>query len=250
LLNVTFLVTSQVFYFHQKNERKSMKKTFFSLLFFTWSFALLAQDDTGFKLGFKIGTPIAFNSVKSTENGIDASTNGSSLRFMAGPIADIVWTERYALTTGILFTTKQANYAASISGLGGAGNLSEKYGLQYIQIPVGLKLFTDELFENGKGFVNFGVQPELLVGSNRKSGNYTDSQGRSASLIKKFSPLDFGMFIGVGVEYKIGNNPVFGGIGYQRSFINVVSKYDDSTIIRDFLSIKQNLFTIEVGVKL
>ncbi|GAB4135196.1 MAG: hypothetical protein OHK0045_25830 [Raineya sp.] len=227
-----------------------MKKITLSLLFFTWSFILLAQDDTGFKLGFKIGTPIAFNSVKSTENGIDATSNGSSLRFMAGPIADIVWTERYALTTGILFTTKQANYAASLFGLGGLGNLSEKYGLQYIQIPVGLKLFTDELFENGKGYVNFGVQPEILVGSNRKSGNYIDDQGRSASFIKKFSPLDFGMFIGVGVEYKMGNNPIFAGIGYQRSFINVVNKVDDEPDNVNFLSIKQNLITIEVGIKL
>ncbi len=235
-----------------------MKKTFLSLLFFACSFALFAQDDdTGFKLGFKIGTPIGFNSVKSTENGIDATTNGSSLRFMAGPIADIVWTERYALTTGILFTTKQANYAASnvvFKDENGnnrpAGNINEKYGLQYIQIPIGLKLFTDELFENGKGFVNFGVQPELLVGNSRKQGNYQDAQNRSASMVKKFSPIDFGMFIGFGVEYKMGNNPIFAGIGYQRSFINVVNNLDADTRINNFLSIKQNLFTIELGIKL
>lgn len=235
-----------------------MKKISLSLLFFAWSFALLAQDDdTGFKLGFKIGMPIGFNSVKSTLNGTDATTNGSSLRFMAGPIADIVWTERYALTTGILFTTKQANYAASnvvLKDENGnnrpVGNINEKYGLQYIQIPIGLKLFTDELFENGKGYVNFGVQPEVLVGNSRKSGNYLDAQGRSASFIRKFNPIDFGMFIGVGVEYKIGNNPIFGGIGYQRSFINAVNEIDGDANIPNFLSIKQNLFTIEVGIKL
>lgn len=232
----------------------SMKKISLLFLFFVWSFALLAQDDdTGFKLGFKIGTPIGFNSVKATENGVDASTNGSSLRFMVGPIADIVWTERYALTTGILFTTKQANHASVIPIVDGNGNsldlnVAEKYGLQYIQIPVGLKLFTDELFENGKGFVSFGVQPEVLVGNSRKSGNYLDAQGRSASFIKKFNPIDFGMFIGVGVEYKIGNNPIFGGIGYQRSFINVVNELDIQG--PKVLSIKQNLLTIEVGVKL
>jgi hypothetical protein len=230
-----------------------MKKTFLSLLFLSWGFALFAQDDTGFKLGFKIGTPIAFNSVKPTENGVEASSNGSSLRFMAGPIADIVWTERYALTTGILFTTKQANHASKVPVFDGNSNnsttlnIAEKYGLQYIQVPVGLKLFTDELFENGKGFVNFGVQPEVLVGNSRKSGNYTDLQNRSASFIKKFNPIDFGMFIGVGVEYKIGNNPIFGGIGYQRSFINVVNELDRGNNV---LSIKQNLFTIEVGIKL
>lgn len=231
-----------------------MKKIFLSLLFFVWSFALLAQDDdTGFKLGFKIGTPIGFNSVKSLENGVEASTNGSSLRFMAGPIADIVWTERYALTTGVLFTTKQANYAAVIPVIDGNGNstnknVAEKYGLQYIQIPVGLKLFTDELFPEGKGYVNFGVQPEFMVGNSRKSGNHLDGQGRSASFIKKFNPIDFGMFIGFGVEYKLGNNPIFGGIGYQRSFINVVNELDIQG--PKLLSIKQNLFTIEVGIKL
>mgnify|MGYP005850701837 CR=1 FL=1 len=225
-----------------------MKKISLSLLFFAWSFALLAQDDdTGFKLGFKIGTPIGFNSVKSTENGTDASTNGSSLRFMIGPIADIVWTERYAFTTGILFTTKQANYAFTETATLYRRNVSEKYGLQYIQIPVGLKLFTDELFENGKGYVNFGIQPEVLVGSNRKSGNYSP-RGGSASFIKKFSPLDLGMFVGFGVEYKMGNNPIFAGIGYQRSFINVANTYDDPDF--DALSIKQNLFTIELGIKL
>jgi hypothetical protein len=223
-----------------------MRKITLSFVFALISLATFAQDNTGFKLGFKIGTPIAFNSVKSTENGIDAESNGSSLRFMAGPIADIVWTERYALTTGILFTTKQANYKArdQVSG----ATLNEKYGLQYIQIPVGLKLFTDELFTNGKGYVNFGVQPEILVGNNRKSGNYQDTQGRSASYIKKFNPIDFGMFIGAGVEYQLGNNPVFAGIGYQRSFINTVNELDAG--VTNFLSIKQNLFVIEFGIKL
>jgi hypothetical protein len=226
-----------------------MRKITLSFVFALISLATFAQDNTGFKLGFKIGTPIAFNSVKSTENGIDASTNGSSLRFMAGPIADIVWTERYALTTGILFTTKQANYKATYTNANGAlMNVNEKYGLQYIQIPVGLKLFTDELFTNGKGYVNFGVQPEILVGNNRKSGNYQDTQGRSASFIKKFNPIDFGMFIGAGVEYQLGNNPVFAGIGYQRSFINTVNELDGG--VTNFLSIKQNLFVIEVGIKL
>lgn len=224
-----------------------MKKLSLSLLFVVLAFNLFAQDDTGFKLGLKMGLPIGFNSVKSTENGIEASPNGSSLRFTIGPIADVVWTERYAFTMGLLFTTKQANYKAQVTGLPAV--LEEKYGLQYIQLPVGLKLFTDELFPSGKGFVNFGVQPEVLVGSKRKSGNYVDDQGRSASYITKFSPLDFGMFIGIGVEYKIGNNPIFAGINYQRSFINVVNK-EDAGAGNSFLSIKQNLISFEVGVKL
>lgn len=224
-----------------------MKKLSLSLLFFVFTFSVFAQDDTGFKLGMKVGLPIGFNSVKSTENGLEATPNGSSLRFTIGPIADVVWTERYAFTMGLLFTTKQANYKAQATGV--PVTLEEKYGLQYIQLPVGLKLFTDELFTNGKGFVNFGVQPEVLVGSKRKSGNYVDDQGRSASYITKFSPLDFGMFVGVGVEYKIGNNPIFAGINYQRSFINVVNKEDSGTA-PGFLSIKQNLISFEVGVKL
>lgn len=223
-----------------------MKRLSLSMLFLIFVFSAFAQDDTGFKLGLKMGLPIGFNSVKSTENGIDASPNGASLRFTIGPIADIVWTERYAFTMGVLFTTKQANYKANFIIL---PPLEEKYGLQYIQLPVGLKLFSDELFTNAKGFVNFGVQPEVLVGSKRKSGNYTDNNNRPASYITKFSPLDFGMFIGIGVEYKIGNNPIFAGINYQRSFINVVNKEDNDNG-PTFLSIKQNLISFEVGVKL
>lgn len=226
-----------------------MKRVSLSLLFLIFVSSAFAQDDTGFKLGLKMGLPIGFNSVKSTENGIDASPNGASLRFTIGPIADVVWTERYAFTMGVLFTTKQANYKVNFVTTPSLSLSEEKYGLQYIQLPVGLKLFSDELFENGKGFVNFGVQPEVLVGSKRKSGDYTDNNNRPASYITKFSPLDFGMFIGVGVEYKIGNNPIFAGINYQRSFINVVNK-EDSGSRPSFLSIKQNLISFEVGVKL
>ncbi len=226
-----------------------MKRVSLSLLFLIFVSSAFAQDDTGFKLGLKMGLPIGFNSVKSTENGIDASPNGASLRFTIGPIADVVWTERYAFTMGVLFTTKQANYKVNFVTTPSLSLSEEKYGLQYIQLPVGLKLFSDELFENGKGFVNFGVQPEVLVGSKRKSGNYIDNNNRPASYITKFSPLDFGMFIGVGVEYKIGNNPIFAGINYQRSFINVVNK-EDSDSRPSFLSIKQNLISFEVGVKL
>lgn len=221
-----------------------MKKFSLSIVFTLASFAMVAQD-TGFKLGFKLGFPVGFNSVKSTENGFEAGNNGSSLRFMAGPIADIIWTERYALTTGLLFTTKQANFTGK--DIATSNTISEKYGLQYIQIPVGLKLFTDELFPQGKGYVNFGVQPEILVGSNRKSGNYRNSNNLPASFIKRFNPIDFGMFIGAGIEYQMGNNPLFAGIGYQRSFINAVGSVESGS---NFLSIKQNLFVIEFGIKL
>lgn len=216
-----------------------MKKTLF-ILFLVAFVSTISAQDTGFKLGFKAGLPLSFNAVKSTDAGIETQTNGASLHFMGGVIADVMWTERYAFTTGILFTGKQANFSIENS-------VSEKHNLQYVQIPVGLKLFTEDIFDKGRMYFNFGLQPEILVGNTKKEGNFTIN-GVKSDIVKKFSPLDFGMFLGFGLEYQKGSTPLFLGLGYQRSFLNVVSEMNTNP--DNFLSIKQNLVVLELGIKL
>jgi hypothetical protein len=218
---------------------KKLSRKIFTVAFLSLFATIGMAQDTGFRLGFKLMPAIATNGVKSDDKNFQVNTNGSALRMGFGPIADIVLTERYAITTGILFAGKRVGHKTTVLG----ATLEEAYSLQYIQIPIGLKLYTGELIPQGKGYIQFGLQPEIKVGDKRISTNATGSD----NFVDKWNPIDISAFFGLGMEFDFGNLTGFAGLGFQKGFINTVNSNITGT---NFLSMKTNLVTLEVGVKL
>ena len=217
-----------------------MKKNLFIL-----AFCLLATSSSyaQFTLGFKVGLGVASNRVDSKTTGRDFSSDGSSARIIIGGIADIQFAEKYAFSTGILYATKQANFKTSISGSNIVG--AESWGLQYIQIPLTVKLFTSEVFPNAKVYIQAGPQIEILVGKKNKESDF--KIGINEPMVSSFNPIDVSVTASAGIEYTIGENILFGGLNFQTGFINTINKTNFNNV--DFTS-KNTLFSLEVGIKL
>lgn len=208
-------------------------------------FAATAQDSK-FKLGLRLAPNIALSRVvdKDSKDGADFSSNGAGLRFSAGLTGDFYFGKNYAFMTGLWYTVKRAGLKS--------GNVKIVQNTQYVQVPVAIKLYTNEISTDMKLYFVLGGTLGVKIAEKRKSAeNVPDSV-----LTKEgdaFSALDIGLLLGAGVEYQMGENTLlFGGITYNRGLINAMSKkgfIDSGEKSSNFYTINTNLIGLEVGIK-
>ena len=182
------------------------------------------------KLGLKLAPVIASNRV--TNDAQDVDDDGSALKLSVGLVVDKPLSEAYFLSTGLIYVPKQSAFRTDSA-------TSEEYTLQYLQIPVTLKLFTNEVAPDFKVFFQVGGAIELKVFDEPKQPDF--------EVIEKFNPADFSVILGSGVEYRAGiNTTIFAGISYQRGLSNTVS---ETIAGADDLQIRNTIVSIDLGVK-
>jgi hypothetical protein len=201
-----------------------MKKLFFSALFLFSVCVAEAQV----RFGFKAAPNISFNRVESEADNTDFDTNGVGLRFQLGPIFDFEFKENHYFSTGIIFTSKRSTFVADSMNT----SYTENYNPQYLQVPITLKLFTEEIGLDKKIYFQFGGTVDFM----------TNSEGEEENIVQSFKFFDLNSLLAIGLEYGIGiNTKIFGGIVYQRGLLNVINDnlYGDSFKLRnDFVGLE------------
>lgn len=203
-----------------------MKKFLFLLLIIVAS-TVQAQVKLGLKLAPVISANRAVNDTQTVKN------NGSQMKFSIGLIADKTLSDTYFLSSGLIYLPKRAAFRAS------GNTIKEEYKLQYLQIPLTLKLFTNEIAPDLKGYLQVGSGLEIKVFDEKTDPSFT--------IIKNFTPVDIPVILGAGIEFRAGiNTTLFGGFSYQRGLVNVVS---ETTAGSDDLQIRNTILSIDLGVK-
>lgn len=206
---------------------KLLTPIFIGLLLLT-SPAAFAQFD----LGLKFMPNMSFNRVQDIEddNDLVADNSGIGIRYGIGAVADIRFGENYALSTGLNFVVKRAGVNYDYQP--GNTNATEPYepfsngelvhNLQYVQIPLGIKLYTNEIMTDIQLYFNVAGTIDIKVAENMiksPSAAYEDAYGEH----NHYRPLDFGGILAVGGEMALGSNTkVFGGLYYNRNFLNIM----------------------------
>jgi len=126
--------------------------------------------------------------------------------------------------------------------------------LQYLQIPVALKLFTNEVAPDVKLYFVVGGTAGIKI--QEKKISYKDETNLfiEPALGKGYSFGDVGLLLGAGAEYRLGESTtLFGGLSYNRGLINVPSakgplvwNNKDASGLYD-LSLNQ--ISLEMGIK-
>ncbi|ELR69282.1 hypothetical protein C900_05166 [Fulvivirga imtechensis AK7] len=199
---------------------------------------LLASSSIGFaqfKLGFKFSPTISTNRIDSDSGEASFSSDGAGLRFTAGLIADYPLTENYYFSSGILLASKRGAFKAKTA----TTTTTEEYALQYIQVPVTLKLFTNEVSLDKRIYFQVGGTIEFNVKEEPRKDSYV--------FVEDFRLFDTSLLVGVGLEYKVGvNTIVFGGFTYSRGLLNTIDKHlplDEDVIL------KNDYIGLDLGVK-
>ncbi len=224
-----------------------MKKIVAIALFFSlWLNAGWAQD--GFRFGFQASP--SFTWLNTNDNQING--NGTNLGLKLGVTGENYFQDQYALTFGLGFAFNAGGTLKHTQGgdfWGGSelNNVDEyhrlpndvnlKYSLQYIEIPVGFKMRTQEF-----GYLRFFAElPIFTLGilTQAKGDIERPDQEAVEDLdIKKdvnFITLSWGL--GGGVEYSIGENTsLVAGISFQNSFIDITKDKNAQKFVYDEFS--------------
>tara|TARA_B100000795_G_scaffold63797_1_gene43018 strand:- start:3575 stop:4420 length:846 start_codon:yes stop_codon:yes gene_type:complete len=212
-----------------------------------------SQEFKKFKFGFKVDPNISWMSSETS----DAVSEGVLLRGSFGVNADIMFSERYALGTGfsIMGGGGQLSFFDYEDRIGDAGESNfivkrnRKYKLKYVEIPLTLKLRTDEIgyltywgqFGLGLGFAtkataddNIKFFSELVEDADGEGSSWIDSGSAISTLAKEdeeemgvdisgeLLPIRASLIIGAGIDYSLsGNTSLMFGIAYNNGLTNV-----------------------------
>ncbi len=192
---------------------------------------------------FSVQVDPQFAWFNSDEDAIEP--DGSIFHMQAGLQMDYFFAENYAFAIGVVINNLGGNllYADSteFSSKGEAllvePGQSVKLNLQYIDIPVGLKLKTEEL-GYATFFLQLGFNPMINI-----NGKATTDDGvlDKEDIRESIHLFCLGYHAGVGVEYKLGGSTAaIGGIRWSSGLTDVTDN--------DNANVKINAISIHLGI--
>jgi long-subunit fatty acid transport protein len=198
-----------------------MKRTLISLLLLFLTANLFAQDlripDYSFRLGLTAHP--TFGWVKP-EIG---KSNGISLGFSYGLLGDFNFAENYSFSTGLTITTINGK-STEVRQL--VAEYEYKYKLQYIEIPLTVKLKTAKMNEI-RWYGQFGLSNDFKVGAKLDAKTAGQPEINDGPADVKFYRA--GLIIGAGGEFDIsGNTSVVAGLTYNNGFTDITSDKNTS----------------------
>ncbi len=178
-----------------------------------------AQDQK-FHFGLKVSPTLAW--LKPDTEGL--KKDGSKLGFSYGIITEFNFQENYAVASGVQVTYRGGKLKAD-------GGSSTATTLKYIELPISLKMKTNELVDKFRFFGQFGFVPGLNISAKSEGNDVKDET-------KAFNAA---MLIAIGSEYTVsGNTVLLGSLEFNNGFTDI-SKSGDTKVITNF-------FALNVGV--
>ncbi len=226
------------------------------LLLLLASNQIFAQDKK-FKLGLRFAPNIAMNRVVDLveTDGLLFSNNGAGVRYSAGLTGDFYFGKNYSFYTGLWYTVMRTGMKFDSTGTGIKPAINESvYNLQYLQVPVALKLFTNEIGTDLKMYFVVGGTLGFKIDEKEKSWEKNRSSVQKPSKGSGHSFGDVGLLLGSGVEYQMGETTtLFFGLSYNRGLLDIASKKGPMWIAErdasDFYTISTSLLSLEAGIK-
>jgi len=209
---------------------KRKNTIFLAIALLTLSLPAFSQ----FELGLQLSPSLSFNRIDDDDASVSLSTDGVGGRIVAGAFGDFYLRENYYLHTGLFFVPKRV-------GIEDADNSTEEaYRLHYLQLPAALKLYTNEVALDMKIYFLVGFTLDVKI--------LEDELSDEVRYVQDFQPVDAGLLLGSGLEYRIGySTTLFGGLSYRRGFANVVKDQFDPNV--GDIGIKNDMLSLDIGIK-
>jgi hypothetical protein len=229
-----------------------MKKVLLTVAALALAPAAFAQVE----IGLKVSPSISYLRTDSP-SGTAFSSESSKFSFGGGIFMDYFFGENYAFNTGLFLTGKGGtiSYNERTNGVGGVGvttRVEQKIAMQYLEIPLTVKLFTNEVAPDTRIYFQVGGSIAVPV-QTRINGEkyYTDpfdnnNQTKAGSHV---FDVDANLIGGFGAEYQLGQSTKFlAGLTYHHGLIDA-DRYFQKTRNFDSVNIKNSVFSLDLGLK-
>lgn len=212
--------------------------------------SVTAQDANDFRFGLQISPSVSW--MNTDDNRI--SNQGAALGLKLATQAEFVFADKYAIASGIGFHfntggTMQSQYGGRFfteslppESAYNAPEVADQangpvlldYSIQYIEIPLSLKLRTREFgtityFMEAPIFT-LGIRSNVMGGikGGTTPGGGIIEEVEDVSIKKEVNPIAFSWGFGGGLEYSIlDGTRLFAGLTFQRMFLDATKDGDD-----------------------
>lgn len=219
-----------------------MKKIIFLSILMISTLAVVAQDESNVHFGLKAAPSFAWLRTDSK----NFSTNGSKFGFSYGLMTEFNFTKRYAFATGIDVAYRGGKLKSIITDTM-TTTIEQAMTLQYVELPLTLKLKTNEI-----GYLTYYLQIGVSPGVNIRSkadvktstqynGTTTSASEDGIDIKKDINSFNLSMIIGGGVEYTLsGSTTLLLGVQFNNGFMDIADGDD--------LKANSNYLALTVGI--
>ena len=211
------------------------------------------------RIGIKFSPSISFARIHTNPNNLGFKTGGAALKLKLGATYDHSIRSNYWISTGAFFAFQRIiikNSALSIQQdaqqtdqdaqkASSTISIHERHELQYVQIPLLLKLYTSELKLDLRIYVDLGFVGQIRFNDIKKieQSNQTDL------FIEKFRRWGLAGLIGAGFEYDLSlSTSLFAGISYQRGLSSIVEQQHEYKNIPKLIGYN-DMVSLDMGVR-
>ncbi len=225
-----------------------MKKLLLSFSLLIISISAFTQEKQSFKLGLKMAPSFAW--LKSDTKGYDS--DGSKFGFAWGLISEFKFADRYAFATGIDVTYRGGKFKTVeefktvFTGEDSVISTNSSYNMKYIEIPLTLKLKTNEI-GSLTYFFQIGVSPGVNISA--KKSFESNTQTTVGGIIQntpdsdddvenneEINNFNLSLVVGAGVEYNIsGETILIGGLQFNNGLLDAFD--GDPTVNTNYLAL-------------
>ena len=213
------------------------------LVILTFLGAILSLNAQTSRVKFNVEVDPQFAWFSSDDETVEP--NGSIFQVHAGLNMDFYFAENYAFVLGVginnlggnLLYADSTEFSSKGETLLVEPNQSVKLNLQYIDIPIGLKLKTEEL-GYATYFLQLGFNP--MINLNAKASS-EDKSFDKVDIKESIISFYLGYHVGIGIEYKLGGSTaLIGGVRWSSGFTDVTDN--------DRTNVTLNALSIHLGV--
>ncbi|WP_299826108.1 outer membrane beta-barrel protein [uncultured Pontibacter sp.] len=201
----------------------------------------MAQVEIGLMISPTISSPRFI-----AEDKYNFKNEGGKLGLGVGVVADYFFAQNYAFSTGLVYRSKGGELSyASTDETGNPIRPKDDNAVQYIELPITLKLFTNDVAPGTILYFQVGGSLNTKVAA-KVNDEKVINGGKVA---KRFSVFEADAILGGGAEFQMGESTkLFAGLTYHRGLSNIDDYYRD--VLNDKnIAIKNSSFSLDVGVK-
>lgn len=213
---------------------RCMLQTTLTFIVFCVAPALVkAQTETShtakkIQLGFTASPTFGWMSTSGSET---IKSNGLRTGFTYGVLGDFGFSDNYYFSSGLVVTTVNAK----VKSLASPVQPNSIYKIQYLEIPLTLKLKSNEL-QNSKFYGQFGLDANVKLGAKQEVEG-----DKEVDISKNVNLFRLGLIIGGGAEWKVAQNmSILTGLSYNNGFTDVFNGSEKAK--NSFVSLNLGVF--------
>lgn len=205
--------------------KKQMKRGYLTLLLFILTGQLFAQEGGSPYYGFRLG--LTAHPTVGWVKPETGKSNGLTLGFSYGLLADFNFADNYAFATGLTVTTingrsTELNVAPYHSGPTSLA-YDLKYRLQYIEVPLTVKLKTNKIGQL-RWYGQFGLSNDFNIGSKQNADLAGKEVANGQGISKYTNFYRAGLILGAGGEYDLDDRTSLAiGLTFNNGFTDIAS---------------------------